>query len=117
MGFNRPCLDCGVLTNKSNRCPTHDKLHKDKWNNRTKPFRKHYSGDYYKRARLVRQNAVVCWICKQGYKPDDMWTADHVFPGVEDSPLLPAHKSCNSRRGNKPPPDYEGEWDKNSFMR
>jgi hypothetical protein len=108
MGFNRPCLDCGALTNKGNRCQPHQSAYLTKWNNKYKKDRPHYSGDYAKRAKIVRQNAEVCWICKEAYKPNDPWTADHVFPGVIDSPLLPAHRSCNSRRGNNPHPSNGG---------
>ena len=103
MQFKRPCLDCGVLTDKGNRCPTHQGIYQAKLDERRKPNRKHYSGDYYKRSKQVRESATVCWICKQGYKQDDPFTADHYLPGIPESPLLPAHRSCNSRRGNKPP--------------
>jgi hypothetical protein len=102
--FNRPCLDCGTLTNKGNRCDPHQTAYAAKWNNRPKPPRKHYSGDYKKRARIVRENATVCWICKKGFTIEDPPTADHYYPGEPNSPLLPAHRSCNSSRGNRPPP-------------
>jgi hypothetical protein len=79
-----------------------------KWNNKYKKNRPHYAGDYSKRAKIVRDNAIVCWICKEAYRTNDPWTADHVFPAVIDSPLLPAHRSCNSRRGNNPHPSNGG---------
>jgi hypothetical protein len=47
----------------------------------------------------VRAEAVACWLCGDGPRPDDPWTADHVTPGDPDSILLAAHRSCNSRRG------------------
>jgi len=60
-----------------------------------------YTAQYRKQALEVRANATTCWICDQGPKPDDPWTADHVDAGQPTSPLLPAHRSCNSRRGNE----------------
>lgn len=102
MLFNKPCLICGVLTKLGNRCQIHQDEYDIKEANRPKTFRQHYQGDYAKRAKDVRDNAVVCWLCKEGYRANDPWTADHYYPGVPDSPLLPAHRSCNSSRGNRP---------------
>ena len=42
----------------------------------------------------------VCWLCGETARVDDPWTADHVEPGNPDSILMPAHRSCNSRRGD-----------------
>lgn len=103
MGFNRPCLDCGQLVAQGNRCETHQTLHQAKIDQRRKPNRLHYNSQYKKQAKQIRESAQICWICKQGYKPNDPWTADHLYPGIQNSPLLPAHRSCNSRRGNTPP--------------
>lgn len=93
-----------MLTNTGNRCEPHAKAYNDKWNNRPKPPRKHYAGDYKRRAKVVRDNAITCWICHKGFTVLDPPTADHYFPGNPNSPLLPAHRSCNSSRGNQPPP-------------
>ena len=41
------------------------------------------------------------WLCGGGAVPGDPWQADHVIPGNPDSPLAPAHRSCNAARGNK----------------
>ena len=101
MQFARPCLDCGTLTKTGNRCPDHARIVDREKEARRKPNRAHYKGAYTKQAKIVRDNATICWICKQGPKLNDPWTADHIFPGVPNSPLLPAHRSCNSRRGNK----------------
>ena len=103
MGFPRPCLDCGVLTATGNRCKPHASEYQAKLDSQRKHKRKHYSKDYSKRAKQVRDSAIICWICNQPAKPDDPWTADHYFSGIPDSPLLPAHRSCNIKRGNKPP--------------
>lgn len=101
--FKRPCLDCGILVDKGNRCANHAREYQAKIDARKQPNRKHYSGNYKKRAKLVRETAEICWLCKEGARPNDPWTADHYFPGMADSPLLAAHLSCNSSRGNKPP--------------
>ena len=103
MGFQRPCLNCGVLVAKGNRCATHQSQYIAKLDERRKPNRTHYSGDYRKRAKAVRDTAVICWLCNQPFTPNDPPTADHYYPGTPDSPLIAAHRSCNSRRGNKPP--------------
>lgn len=68
---------------------------------RPKKPRPHYQGDYKRRAKEVCAKAEACWICGDGKRDHDPWTADHVIPGDSNSLLLPAHKSCNSRRGNR----------------
>jgi 5-methylcytosine-specific restriction protein A len=102
MGFKRPCLECGQLTTNKNRCDLHKAQHEANQTQRREANRKHYDNDYKKQAKIVRQTATVCWLCKKGYKPNDPWTADHYYPGQKNSPLLPAHRSCNSSRQNKP---------------
>lgn len=64
--------------------------------------RPHYKGSYAKQAKQVRDTATVCWLCGLGRKTDDPFTADHYYPGDPTSPLIAAHRSCNSRRGNTP---------------
>lgn len=61
-----------------------------------------YNSEYQRLSKLVRENAVQCHLCGEGYRPLDPWTADHLIPSDPTSPLAPAHRSCNSRRGNKP---------------
>ena len=86
--FLKPCLDCGTLSQRS-RCTA--------CYSRSKA---HYRGTYAKQAKWVRDNAVACWICKQGASPTDPFVADHLFGGDPLSPLLPAHRSCNAKRAN-----------------
>ena len=86
--FPKPCLDCGVLTKGGNRCEEHENLVKSIHNakrNLVKKATGQYSGSYRARA-------------------NDTWVADHVNPGDngDTALLLPAHKSCNEKRGNKP---------------
>jgi hypothetical protein len=51
---------------------------------------------------MVRASALLCWLCGEGENPFDPWQADHYLPGVKDSPLLPAHRRCNAKRGDRP---------------
>jgi hypothetical protein len=110
MRFPKPCLECGKITTGASRCEEHET---ERWEiinatrnqrNRFTPKRKgtHYGGDYGKRAEIVRRTAVICHLCGDTYRANDPWTADHLIAGDPNSPLAPAHRSCNSRRGNKP---------------
>jgi hypothetical protein len=67
--------------------------------NRDQSKRQHYGGDYRKRAKAVRDAATHCWLCGEPARLNDPWQADHVVAGEIDSPLLPAHRSCNIRKG------------------
>lgn len=105
MKFKRPCLDCGTLTINKSRCDAHQKRIDDLMNARRAQVKKdtgQYSGDYRKRAKLVRDTATICHLCGEGSRHNDPWQADHLIPGDPDSPLAAAHRSCNARRGNKP---------------
>ena len=51
---------------------------------------------------MIRENAQYCWICGGPVDLYDPMQADHVIPGDPESPLAPAHRSCNAARGNKP---------------
>lgn len=101
--FQAPCLVCGVLVRGGNKCEAHKNPPRD-YSARAakKKATGQYSGDYRKRARIIRDAAVICHICKEGFRPRDPWQADHLIPGDRFSPLLPAHRSCNASRGNKP---------------
>jgi hypothetical protein len=101
MGFARPCLDCGTLTRTGSRCERHQAIVNANIDAR-KAQRTHYSGSYRSKAKQVRDNAVVCWLCGDGARVNDPWTADHYIPRDPTSPLLPAHRSCNSSRQNTP---------------
>ena len=92
------------MTRNGSRCPEHQQS-RDRYVDMAKAARKRvtgqYAGDYRKRAKAVRDSANVCWLCGGGVRPNDPWQADHVIPGDADSPLAPAHRSCNAARGNK----------------
>lgn len=105
--FLKPCLDCGVLVRGANRCAYHQnlvtQLHEMK-RAAVKRDSGQYSGSYRKRAKAVRESALVCWICGESARLGDPWQADHVNPGEsgETAELRPAHASCNASRGDKP---------------
>jgi len=99
MPIQRPCLNCGLLTTQTTRCETCNKIRQSQL---PKKDRQHYKGNYKKRAKAIRDTATHCWLCGETAKPNDPWTADHVIAGNPDSILAAAHRSCNSRRGNRP---------------
>lgn len=96
MGIQRPCLDCRQLTSNRSRCVACEGRREAG----RAAGRAHYRGDYRQRAAEVRATATTCWLCGEAARTDDPWTADHVIPGDPDSILLPAHRSCNSARGD-----------------
>jgi hypothetical protein len=61
-----------------------------------------YDTNYRKKAKIIRDTAIYCHLCKEPARPNDPFTADHIVAGDKESPLAPAHRSCNSSRGNKP---------------
>jgi hypothetical protein len=110
MRFARPCLQC-------------NKLHKDKGDyclacrqekerlreaNPERIARKRllYGGSYpAKRKQMIEEvlyRGLPCHICKQSFTGVGDITADHLDAGNPSSPLAPAHRSCNSSRGNTP---------------
>jgi hypothetical protein len=95
-------MDCGVRVRQGNRCqPCLTIFNRVREQSRPHRNRPHYTGNYRGRAATIRAEAEVCWICGDTTRPDDPWTADHLIPGDPDSPLAPAHRSCNSRRGQQ----------------
>jgi hypothetical protein len=90
MTIQRPCINCGNLTTRITRCatcqPHHDRL---------------YDAEYRRTAQIIRATATHCHICKEGARPDDPFTADHIRPRDPTSPLAAAHRSCNTRKGNR----------------
>lgn len=105
MRFNKPCLKCGALStnNICNSCTQARERIRDANPVRREHKRTLYTTAYKKRAAIVRATATTCHLCGEGYKPGDPWEADHISPELgAASPLAPAHRSCNQRRGNKP---------------
>jgi hypothetical protein len=99
------CIDCGTITTNT-RCTTCEQI-RNRERNKT---RDHYKHNYRSRRRatldLAQQHDEPCWICQQPINWDatpphpTAPTADHVIPGDPNSPLLPAHFHCNSKRRN-----------------
>lgn len=60
--------------------------------------------------RKAKRQGLTCWLCGEPfdwslpYTHPRAFTADHVAPlargGSARGPLRPAHRSCNSRRGD-----------------
>jgi hypothetical protein len=105
MAFPRPCIECGKLTDSGNRCMFHKGIYDqmlDLKRRERKAKSGQYSGTYKARAKEVRDTAIACHLCGEGFRLHDPWQADHIIPGDPASPLLPAHRSCNASRGKKP---------------
>jgi hypothetical protein len=90
--FPKPCIKCGTLTNGGSYCSTHLAEKKGRYNNLA----------YRKQREAIRATATHCHLCGKAFLTQKEITADHLIPGDINSPLLPAHLSCNSRRGDKP---------------
>jgi 5-methylcytosine-specific restriction enzyme A len=99
----RPCIDCGVITARGSRCPTHTRAQK-------RQTRTTYSASERDRMRHAVRDHVARhgWLC-MGYKRKAHWapgqlTADHVLAvvdGGEGWVLRVLCRSCNSRRGGE----------------
>ena len=104
--FPKPCLVCGALTQGLTRCDKHQAEWQTLEGLRLQEMKARrpnlYDSQYRKKAKLVRETALFCHLCKEPARPNDPFTADHLIAGDPDSPLAAAHRSCNSRRGNKP---------------
>lgn len=104
--FPKPCRICGVLSPKP-LCQTHlaqsRAVHEQRRALR-KAETKQYSNGYKKRAKLIRDTAIVCHICGEGRRMNDPFEADHVIPATpgDSALLLPAHRTCNRLKSNKP---------------
>ena len=99
-GVPRPCIDCNTLTHTGSRCRNcQQQLLQRITINR--PPRPHYAGDYKRRAKHIRETATHCHICGDGPRPNDPWQADHIIEGDPESPLAPAHRSCNIRKSHE----------------
>ena len=108
MGFNKPCIVCGVIS-RGTRCPTHQQeldtaQAKKRDNDPERKARKKllYNSTYRKQAQWLRNTATTCHLCQQPFMPGDRIEADHVDAGNPNSQLLAAHKRCNASRGSTP---------------
>jgi len=95
---SRPCLSCSRPTANGSRCPSCARAHDQ--TRRPSPRQRGYGPEYRRRRAQLLATDDTCWLC--GKPGAD--TADHVIPvsqGGADGPLRPAHKRCNSARGNR----------------
>lgn len=111
--FPRPCLDCGALTTNPSRCPTHQiaqetkrQLRQDSNIERKIKKARLYGSTgqtgYRVRAKAIRDTATHCYLCLKPKTETNKLEADHIYPSLFDqSPLLPAHRSCNNSKGNR----------------
>ncbi|WP_034088847.1 HNH endonuclease [Streptacidiphilus albus] len=107
----RFCLnpDCKVLfdaTTGRSRCPACQAELDTRMNSRPKANTtdRGLGWQHQQRARESVSQDMACHICGGRATESDPMTADHQTPraqGGGDSPLLPAHRSCNSRRGGR----------------
>jgi hypothetical protein len=104
--FPKPCVGCKRLyTGKGDYCNDCRLVReREKENDPRRRAKKAglYNAQYTRLAKIVRENAQLCHLCGKGWIQGDPWTADHLIAGDTTSPLAPAHRSCNSSRGNKP---------------
>jgi hypothetical protein len=104
--FPKPCLVCGQLTQGLSRCEQHQAEWQTLEGIRLREMKARrpnlYDSQYRKKAKQIRETALFCHLCKEPARLNDPFTADHLIAGDPDSPLAAAHRSCNSRRGNKP---------------
>ena len=106
MGFNKPCIECGVLSRDATCRSCH--LKKEKARNRIRdndPVRKAkkatlYDSTYRKKAMLLKTRGGICYLCGR-VVPPGTGQADHIFPSDPNSPLAITHAFCNQSKGNK----------------
>ena len=82
MSFQRPCLDCGVLTMVGNRCQAHRAAAQSRWKeNRPNPY---LDPAWRKLSIQMRRKHPWCEVCG---KTTDL-TVDHLDPLSKGGPLL-----------------------------
>ena len=102
MPFKKPCLKCNRITTGNSYCDN-CKPHKPDSPQRKAKKAALYGGDYRRRANAIKATATHCHICNKLFEYGDRVEADHIYPELgHESPLAPAHRHCNQKRGNKP---------------
>jgi hypothetical protein len=109
MRFQRPCLQCNTLHRDPGdycvSCRKKKEALREADPNRVARKRLLYGADYQLRRKKMIQETLernlFCHLCEKPFERVADITADHLYPGNPNSPLYPAHLSCNSRRGNK----------------
>jgi hypothetical protein len=90
----QPCLNCGAPTTNGPRCTN------------CATVTPGYDSEYQRNRAIVLATPGPCWLCGEGDRDGDPFTADHVtaleLGGTNRlSNLAKAHRSCNSRRGQQ----------------
>ena len=85
MGFKRPCINCGTLVEKGNRCQEHQSQYIAKLDERRKPNRTHYSGDYRKRAKQVRKYLIYNGIHPSRMTAEGYGNTKPIFPNPKQA--------------------------------
>jgi 5-methylcytosine-specific restriction endonuclease McrA len=85
--FQRPCLDCGVLTPSGNRCSMHKRAANYRWKEgKPNPY---LDPAWKKLSSQIRSKRPWCEVCG---KTTDL-TVDHLDPISKGGPLLaPEHR-------------------------
>ena len=110
MRLPRPCLSCNQLHKDKGEfcssCRTERDRKREANPERIARKKMLYGNDYRKRREVLVKETIInnlcCHICKLPFESKADITADHLMAGNPQSPLAPAHKRCNSSRGNKP---------------
>jgi hypothetical protein len=107
VSFRKPCIDCGELS-RSTRCDTCAGVRnqaiqakRDADPNYKAKKARLYNSQYRRQAQAVKAGATHCALCHQPFQLGDRIEADHINPGDPTSPLQPAHRLCNQRKGGK----------------
>lgn len=102
MKFPKPCLKCGKLGAPGYAyCLLHETERRKAIDDK-KNARPLYRSTAYRNARkLIKDTATHCHLCGEAFTNREDITADHLIAGDPASPLAPAHRTCNSSRGNK----------------
>ena len=108
--FKRPCLQCNKLHQDKGdycvSCRAEKERQRESDPKRIAHKRNLYNKNYQVARKLLVEQTILnnfpCHICKLPFLSRADITADHLEAGNPNSALAPAHRACNSRRGNAP---------------
>jgi 5-methylcytosine-specific restriction endonuclease McrA len=104
--FQKPCIQCGVLSPDATCKQCH--LKKERQRDRIRdadPARAMkkatlYNAEYKKKRAMLKTQGGICYLCGE-VVPPGTGQADHIIASDPDSPLAITHSFCNQSRGNK----------------
>ena len=106
--FPKPCLDCKKLTAGDSRCQSCEQTFYNSPHQvqRREARAQHkaslYDRNYANRRKEIKATATVCYLCLKPYTLTDPLETDHLYPKLgNESPLLPAHRTCNNKKSNR----------------